>query len=367
MSTTATSAYLPSVYQNAYRYDNITSNSIVFKQSASAFGSIAAPTSFDDATIKVMQVTSGTNGVVNYTWVNPTALLSAELKNIGTVVSSSDGSLYDVSGMNNSNKDAVSLHYDGSKYVAAPLSRLALEATTSGISASGNYYLSYSATSQWKTVAFPTTSNTFVVKNGSYIEATISNLFDLATPTQNQMLVLTSTGYKSANLPTSSGDYVMVISAANALPTFRSYNDDAGGDLTVTVSAYTSLTSSNTNIFSAFTTFSGYKYLVNFNMDIYVADITKLVSDTLSDDAFIACLPEIVFMAGTDVLGTYTVKTNQPLQTINMSKVVTATGTSYGAITAKIVFNGIPAETANFIKVAKLNSIQGTYADVGFA
>lgn len=363
MSTTDTSAYLPSVYKNAYRYDDITSNSIVFKNSASSFSSIVPPT--NPAKAQVLQISTAGE----YSWVDPSAAALTGLTNEGAVVSSEDGTIYDVAGMNNADYYAVALKYSATdkKYTAQALTSIVSVAGTND----GNYYLSYvKDTSAWSAVAFPSDAKAYIVNGGSYAEATISNLFGLATPTQNELLILTATGYQAAELPTESGDYHLVISAANALPSFtKNSNLDVGGNLEVDTgaTAFLSLTSSPTAIFSAITTTSGYKYQLTMNMDIYVTDITKLVSDTLSDADFVNALPEVVIKAGTDTLATYTVKTNQPLQTITVSRVISATGATYGAITAEIKFNGVPAETADFIKLAKVNSIFGTYTSCGLS
>lgn len=361
MSATDTSAYLPSVFKNAYRYDDITTNAIVFKNTASGFGSIVPPT--NPAKPQVLQVS--TTG--EYSWVDPVTASLGSLSNKGAVVSSEDGNIYDVEGMNNSNYYAIALKYNGTdkKYVAQQLTSI----VSVSANADGNYYLGYvNDTSAWSAIAFPSDAKAYVVNGGSYVEATISNLFGIATPTQNQMLVLTATGYQAANLPTKKGEYHLVLSDDNALPTFaENSNNDVGGDLAVnaTLSAFTSLSATATNVFDAFTTTSGYKYKVTVNMDIYVADITKLVSTTLSDADFINALPEVIIKAGTETLATYTVKTNQPLQSIVVSKVFAATAATSGAITAEIKFNGVPAETADFIKVAKMNSVSGTYVSCG--
>lgn len=388
MSTTTTenSAYLPSVWKNAYRYDDISANSIVFKSSTSSFGSITAPAfGTDDAKPKVLQIAKGTaDGSVTYQWVDPAAASLGNLKNTGAVVSSGDGTIYDVEGMNNSSYWGVALKYSAAnKYVAQPLTSIA-GLTAANTTADANYYLSYTATtSTWASVVLPT--ETSIVKGGSYVEATASNLFSLAAaPTQNQMLVLTATGYAAANLPTEQGEYHLVIgSEENALPTFvKNSNNDAGGNL-VAATALSDFTNvakysadaatADTTIFNAITVASGYNYLLNVNMDVYVNDITKLVgSDSnVTAQQLIAKLPEVVVRIGTTEIGRYTVKTNQPLQTISISKVIE--GKNIGATnTISVSVNyitegGVPSGTVpdDFIQIAKKNSVFGTYQSCG--
>lgn len=105
-------------------------------------------------------------------------------------------------------------------------------------------------------------------------------------------------------------------------------------------------------------------------MDVYVNDITKLVgSDSnVTAQQLIAKLPEIVVRIGTTEIGRYTVKTNQPLQTISISKVIA--GNSIGANTISVSVNytgGVPSGTVpdDFIQIAKKNSVFGTYQSCG--
>lgn len=372
--TTENSAYLPSVWKNAYRYDDITANSIVFKSSASSFGSIAAPETV--TTPLVLQIATDKS----YKWVDPASAALGELSNHGVIVSSDGTTIYDVEGMNNSNYWGVALKYSAdNKYVAQPLTSIA-GLTAADTTADAKYYLSYTATtSTWASVVLPT--ETSIVKGGSYVEATASNLFNLdAAPTQNQMLVLTATGYAAANLPTDKGEYHLVLSEANALPTFvKNSNNDVGGNLVAATALndFTNIAKYNadnaaddTAIFNAITVSDSYNYLLNVNMDVYVNDITKLVgSDSnVTAQQLIAKLPEIVVRIGTTEIGRYTVKTNQPLQTISISKVIA--GNSIGANTISVSVNytgGVPSGTVpdDFIQIAKKNSVFGTYQSCG--
>ena len=372
-TTTDTSAYLPSVWKNAYRYDDISANSIVFKSSASSFGSIAAPETV--TTPLVLQIATDKS----YKWVDPASASLGELSNHGVIVSSDGNTVYDVEGMNNSSYYAVALKYTSdNKYVAQPLTSIA-GVTAADTATNANYYLSYAAdNSTWASVALPT--DTSVVKGGSFVNATASNLFNIDKPTQNQMLVLTATGYAAADLPTDKGEYHLVLSEANALPTFvKNSNNDAGGNF-VTATALNDFTNiakynetdaaADTAIFNAITVPAGYNYMLNVNMDVYVNDITKLVgSDSnVTAQQLIAKLPEIVVRIGTTEIGRYTVKTNQPLQTISISKVIA--GNSIGANTISVSVNytgGVPSGTVpnDFIQIAKKNSVFGTYQSCG--
>lgn len=366
-TTTETSAYLPSVWKNAYRYDDISANSIVFKSSASSFGSIVAPAfGTDDAKPKVLQIAKRTaDGTIVYQWVDPAAASLGNLENTGAVVSSGDGTIYDVEGMNNSNYWGVALKYSSdNKYVAQPLTSIA-GLTAANTTADANYYFRYTATtSTWASVALST--DTSVVKGGSFVKAVASNLFDVTLDeNSNYLLIMTTSGYSAVSVPNDAGEYVISVDSEKKIVLAAATPDATGGNLVAAVSAFTSLSSDTTNVFDAFTTKSNYNYMVDFNMDIYVGDITKLVSNTLSDADFVNALPEVIIKVGSNTLGTYTVKTNQPLQTITMSGVIGATAATSGAITAEIKFNVVPTETADFIKIAKLNSVFGTYQSCG--
>lgn len=382
-TTTETSAYLPSVWKNAYRYDDISANSIVFKSSASSFGSIAAPAfGTDDAKPKVLQIAKGTaDGTIAYQWVDPAAASLGNLENTGTVVSSGDGTIYDVEGMNNSNYWGVALKYSAdNKYVAQPLTSIA-GLTAANTTADANYYLSYTATtSTWASVALST--DTSVVKGGSFVKAVASNLFDVTLDeNSNYLLIMTTTGYSAVSVPTDAGEYVISVDSKKKIVLAAATPDATGGNF-VTATALNDFTNiakynetdaaADTAIFNAITVPEGYNYMLNVNMDVYVNDITKLVgSDSnVTAQQLIAKLPEIVVRIGTTEIGRYTVKTNQPLQTISMSKVIA--GNSIGANTISVSVNyatdgGVPSGTVpdDFIQIAKKNSVFGTYQSCG--
>lgn len=382
-TTTDTSAYLPSVWKNAYRYDDISANSIVFKSSASSFGSIAAPAfGTDDTKPKVLQIAKGTaDGTIAYQWVDPAAASLGNLENKGAVVSSGDGTIYDVAGMNNSNYWGVALKYSAdNKYVAQPLTSIA-GLTAANTTADANYYLSYTATtSTWASVALST--DTSVVKGGSFVKAVASNLFDVTLDeNSNYLLIMTTSGYSAVSVPTDAGEYVISVDSEKKIVLAAATPDATGGNF-VTATALNDFTNiakynetdaaADTAIFNAITVPAGYNYMLNVNMDVYVNDITKLVgSDSnVTAQQLIAKLPEIVVRIGTTEIGRYTVKTNQPLQTISISKIIA--GNSIGANTISVSVNyvtdGVPDGTtvpADFIQIAKKNSVFGTYQSCG--
>lgn len=373
MSTTQNSAYLPSVYQNAYRYDDILANAIVYKSSQSTFGSISAPESVEKPLMLQIGENSDKSGL-EYKWVDPASASLGELSNEGVIVSGENNTIYDVEGMNNSNYWGVALKYTAdNKYVAQPLTSIA------GLTAaaSGNYYLSYTASdSTWASVALPT--NTSVVKGGSFVDAVASNLFSIddLSDNSNYLLVMTTSGYSAVSVPDSAGEYVISVDSKKKIVLAAATPDATGGNF-VAATALSDFTNvakynaddatSDTTIFNAITVPAGYNYMLNINMDVYVSDITQLVSSDSNTTAqqLIASLPEIVIRVGTTELGRYTVKTNQPLQTISVSKVVSATNIGTNVITASVEYKGIPETTDGFIQIAKKNMLFGTYQSCG--
>lgn len=372
-TTTDTSAYLPSVWKNAYRYDDISANSIVFKSSASSFGSIVAPETV--TTPLVLQIATDKS----YKWVDPASASLGELSNHGVIVSSDGNTIYDVEGMNNSNYWGVALKYSANnKYVAQPLTSIA-GLTAANTTADANYYLSYTATtSTWASVALST--DTSVVKGGSFVKAVASNLFDVTLDeNSNYLLIMTTSGYSAVSVPTDAGEYVISVDSEKKIVLAAATPDATGGNF-VTATALNDFTNiakynetdatADTAIFNAITVPTGYNYMLNVNMDVYVNDITKLVgSDSnVTAQQLIAKLPEIVVRIGTTEIGRYTVKTNQPLQTISISKVIA--GNSIGANTISVYVNytgGVPSGTVpdDFIQIAKKNSVFGTYQSCG--
>ena len=60
-------------------------------------------------------------------------------------------------------------------------------------------------------------------------------------------------------------------------------------------------------------------------------------------------------------IGTYIIKTNQPLQTVCINKVITATSETAPVINVTVAYKGLPAESpgTGFIQVLA-NTISGT-------
>lgn len=67
---------------------------------------------------------------------------------------------------------------------------------------------------------------------------------------------------------------------------------------------------------------AGLNYLYDVTFDIYVDDIIALVAGGLTGRALIDKLPLITIKVGTEILGKYRVKPNQPIQTVHVNHVV---------------------------------------------
>ena len=63
--------------------------------------------------------------------------------------------------------------------------------------------------------------------------------------------------------------------------------------------------------------------MFDITFDIYVKDIIALIGDgSVTGKSLIEKLPKVTLKVGSEILGVYRVKTNQPVQTIHMSHVI---------------------------------------------
>lgn len=363
MSTTNTSAYLPSVYQNAYQYTNITSNSIVFKESASNFGSIDVPT--DNTYLKANM----TEGVATYSWVNldiPTFAFD-----VNGLIASKNGSMYDINGMSNDGSIyAVQYSDTTSEYSGVSLAQYTTMPYLDTLTTSGFYMIQRDATggsSGWTLYTAPMDANkTYVYQSTGFVEATPSNLFQLTeAPTSNVMFWYDATGseYNTVTLPTTSGvDYILTIS--NNAPVF--IENHASFNMTTSLTDAVEITTTAITLLSTTeSVVNGHKYNINCKFDIYINDITKLTTtdSTVTGVAFVNSLPELTVVDATtgSTIGTYIIKTNQPLQTVCINKVITATSETAPVINVTVAYKGLPTESpgTGFIQVLA-STISGT-------
>lgn len=363
MSTTNTSAYLPSVYQNAYQYTNITSNSIVFKESASNFGSITVPT--DNTYLKANM----TDGTVNYSWVS----LDIPTYTIDTIglIASKNGNMYDIDYMStNSSIYAVQYIGETSTYNGIELAQIAVMPYLNTFETSGFYMIQRDengGSNGWTLYTAPMTANkTYVYQSTGFVEATPSNLFQLTeAPTSNVMFWynVSASEYNTVALPTTSGkDYILTIS--NSAPVF--IENHASFNMTTSLTDAVEITTTAITLLSTDEhVVNGHKYNINCKFDIYINDITQLTTTNseVTGVAFVNSLPELTIADATtgSTIGTYIIKTNQPLQTVCINKVITATSETAPEITVTVTYNGLPAESpgTGFIQVLA-NTISGT-------
>ena len=365
--TTYDGAYLPSVYQNAYQYSEITEKAIVYKNSNSTFASLMGSVDTTDDNNKVI------------TWDNTAGW---QLVNMATASGGfnwqgsstyegllyNDGSSYkNIQGMSTQGV-IYAVTYDGSsEFSGVALNTLATQSYTDTITVEGNYVVNRDASGAWTYVSIPdyiadptlaTSGEAYVyVKdadgNNSFVRATPTNLYgqilngkivyvnaqstwagiDLPTPTDGQTnyyhLVATNNG------GTVSYEYIMLPDS----PATVGFNRDMS---TVTVptaiaaSAPVTITDVSDSKFVA-----NMDYTIVANFDVYVADITKLVSSDASGVNLIAELPVVTVKYGTTAIGTYIVKPNQPLQSVCISKVITS-GAAIEDVIVEVAYNGAP-------------------------
>ena len=368
MSTTANSAFLPCVYNNAYRYDDITSSSIVFKQTASSFGSIAVPT--ENGTVLKANVDESGN-FTSYSWVMLD--IPEYVVNTSGIVATKDGEMYDIDGMSTDGSIyAVQYSASNSEFAGIALAQYTTMPYLDTLTTSGFYMIQRDAnggSNGWSLYTAPMDQNkSYVYQSTGFVEATPSNLFQLAAAPAGDVMFwydVSASAYKTVSLPTTSGkDYILTIDPTTSEPTF--IENHASFELATSLTDAVNVTATTTTILSTSeTVVAGHKYNVNCKFDIYVNDITQLTTSdsSITGIAFVNSLPEINIVDTTTgtTIGTYIVKTNQPLQTVCLNKVITATSTTAPQIDITVTYNGLPASSPsdNFIQVLA-DSISGT-------
>lgn len=371
MSTTDNSAFLPSVYKNAYQYTDIASSAIVFKETESNFGSIKAP-SVDNTYLKA---TMATDGSVTYSWVN-LDIPSYTIDTTG-LIASKDGNMYDIDGMStNSSIYAVQYIGETSTYNGIELPQIAVMPYLNTFETSGFYMIQRDATggsSGWTLYQAPTSNVTYVYQNTGFVEATPSNLFQLAeAPTSNVMFWydVSTSEYDTVTLPTTAGkDYILTIS--NNAPVFIENHASFLLNTSITSDGNKNITDTPISILAndTETIIASHKYNIQCSFDIYINDITQLTTTDTSVTGldFVNKLPVLTVTESktSTVIGKYIVKTNQPLQTVVLNNIVIPNTdvTTGPELTVAVEYqeNGIPSASPgdSFIQVVP-NTIYGT-------
>lgn len=357
MSSTDTSAFLPFVYKNAYNYTDIAESAIVYKDSASSFNSLIGTSA--DAN-KVLMWTGSTwslfaGGAESFPNVNST---------YNGIIYNNGAEFYNIDGMS-TDATVYALKYTGatSAFSGVAVNELAIQTfaalptPASGESgqyiikiqeATGNY--TYSLETADFLVTPTITSNygyllTSSASGLSWNNATPELLYGAGVTTSTiKFINPVTSSFNDLEIPTTEGNYMLNISS-DKVATFAAPQEVAGFNYTISLSNTSNIGSNSTTLASAIegsaTYVSGVSYMVEGKFDVYVADITQLVDSSATGIDIVAKLPTITVKAGSDILGVYIIKTNQPLQAISFSKVISGPAT-LPPITAVVAYNGIP-------------------------
>lgn len=357
MSSTDTSAFLPFVYKNAYNYTDIAEAAIVYKDSASSFNSLVGTA--DDAN-KVLMWTGTTWSLL--------AIGASSFPNVNSdyngLMYNNGGDFYNIDGMST---DAIvyAIKYTAatSTFNGVAVNELALQTfatlPTPATGESGQYMIKIQEASGSYTYSLETTNfldTPTITSNYGYMltssdaglswsNATPSLLYGVGITTSTIKFINPETSsFDDLEIPTSEGNYMLSISS-DKVATFSISQAVSGFNYTISLSDTSNIGSDTTTIASAIdgdaSYVSGVSYIIEGNFDVYVSDITQLVDSSVAGIDIVAKLPTITVSAGSDTLGVYIIKTNQPLQTIHFAKVITGSAT-LPAITAVVAYNGIP-------------------------
>lgn len=352
-------AYLPSVYQNAYQYSEITTKAIVYKDSDSSFASLMGQGVEDNNKVITWDNTNGwtlTNMATasgGFNWQGSS--------NYNGIMFNSGSSYMNIANMNNVGVNYAITYTAESNFAAIALNDLATESALTSLTSDGNYVIN-KAGDVWTYVSIPeyiakptglTQDLAYVYVNDAFVRPTPENFYgqnlngkivyvnsqsewsgvELPVPTDGQTnyfhLVATNTG------GVVSYQYVMLPDSP-ATAGFNRDMSEVAAPTAIATSAPVTITSVSDSKFVA-----NMDYTIVANFDVYVADITKLVSADASGVNLIAELPVVTVKYGTTAIGTYIVKPNQPLQSICVSKVITS-GSAIENIVVEVAYNGAP-------------------------
>lgn len=325
-------AYITTVYNNSYQYFNTAVNGIVVKDTDSTYSGIV-----------------GTEGHIivwdQGKWITKDP---AEIKggfnykdeSYSGIIFNDGSSFYSVNMSNNAAVNAVKWNSTTSRIDLVAMNDLHTINLDSMVT-SESYVIRTDGAGTYTVNAVPVLPGNSEALGKVYTGGSTSNVFEVATP--KNLMGFTETGkhivvaaptessWEVINLPPAPVDtefyhlsvnsngkysYVQVVDSltANGL--------NLSQDTTIATSA--NITSTATNLTAQVANYTvGLNYNFDVTFDIYVKDIIALIGDgSVTGKALIEKLPKITLKIGSEILGVYRVKTNQPVQTIHMSHVV---------------------------------------------
>lgn len=328
----ANEAYITTVYNNSYQYFNTAVNGLVVKDTDSTYSGIV-----------------GTDGQIivwdQNKWIakNPSEIkggFNYKEESYSGIIFNDGSSFYSINMSNNAAVNAVKWNSATSRVDLIAMNDLHTINLASMVTGE-SYVIRTDGAGTYTVNAVPVLPGNSGALGQVYTGGATSNVFEVATPknlmglseTGKNIVVAdpTASSWEVIKLPPAAGDtefyhlsvnsngkysYVQVVDSltANGL--------NLSQDTTIATSA--NITSTATNLTAQVANYTvGLNYNFDVTFDIYVKDIIALIGDgSVTGKALIEKLPKITLKIGSEILGVYRVKTNQPVQTIHMSHVV---------------------------------------------
>lgn len=328
----ANEAYITTVYNNSYQYFNTAVNGLVVKDTDSTYSGIV-----------------GTDGQIivwdQNKWIakNPAEIkggFNYKEESYSGIIFNDGSSFYSINMSTNAAVNAVKWNSDTSRVDLIAMNDLHTINLASMVTGE-SYVIRTDGAGTYTVNAVPVLPGNSGALGQVYTGGATSNVFEVATPTNlmgisetGKNIVVadpTASSWEVIKLPPAAGDtefyhlsvnsngkysYVQVVDSltANGL--------NLSQDTTIATSA--NITSTATNLTAQVANYTvGLNYNFDVTFDIYVKDIIALIGDgSVTGKALIEKLPKITLKIGSEILGVYRVKTNQPVQTIHMSHVV---------------------------------------------
>lgn len=328
----ANEAYITTVYNNSYQYFNTAVNGLVVKDTDSTYSGIV-----------------GTDGQIivwdQNKWIakNPSEIkggFNYKEESYSGIIFNDGSSFYSINMSTNAAVNAVKWNSDTSRVDLIAMNDLHTINLASMVTGE-SYVIRTDGAGTYTVNAVPVLPGNSGALGQVYTGGATSNVFEVATPTNlmgisetGKNIVVadpTASSWEVIKLPPAAGDtefyhlsvnsngkysYVQVVDSltANGL--------NLSQDTTIATSA--NITSTATNLTAQVANYTvGLNYNFDVTFDIYVKDIIALIGDgSVTGKALIEKLPKITLKIGSEILGVYRVKTNQPVQTIHMSHVV---------------------------------------------